>query len=472
MPAEHKRVASNAVIVLVAFAMLFGAMIPMAAGSAVTPGATVASNGSAVHSGPAVACGQSPVPLNSTASYAVLAATTVTSTGATVLTGDLGLSPGTSVTGFPPGKVIGTQNVTTPGAAKAEENLTSAYNNAAGRVNCPVAVAGNIGGETLTPGLYKSTSSLAISSGDLTLSGGGNPNGVFVFQIATTFTTTSSRTVILSDGARAGNVYWQVGSSATIGTSSVMQGTVMAHDSVSMLTGSVLNGRAMAEIGEVSLAGATITVPKTTTVTTYPVTFTETGLPASTSWSVTFAAVLASSSTTTIVFTAANGTFPYGITLAGYIANPTSGNVTVNGAAAGKSVKFAAGAAGSFDVNFTESGLASGTNWSVTFNGVMKNSTAATIEFTSVKSGTYTYTVATASNFTANPNASTLTVNGTGASQGIAFSPIGGGGGGGGSSSSGISPWEWFFIAVVVIGVAAGIALAIARSREGKKKAP
>jgi hypothetical protein len=465
----RKRALNGALIALVTLAMLLAAsavMVPRTAGTSAASGIAITSSGVGESSNPAATCGQVLVPLASATSYAVLASSTVTSTGATALTGDLGLSPGTSVTGFPPGTLTGTRNVTTPAAAGAEANLTVAYNNATGRSNCPVAVAGNIGGQTLTPGLYRSTSSLAISSGDLTLSGGGDPNGVFVFQVASALTTTSGRTVILSDGAQAGDVFWQIGSSATLGTTSVMQGTVMAHDSISMLTGSVLNGRAMAETGEVSLADATITVPTTKVATTYPVTFTESGLPAGTSWSVIYGGVQASSTTTTIGFSVVSGTYPFTVDVAGYIANPSSGTVTVNGAAASQTIAFTAGASGTFTATFTQSGLASGTGWSVTFNGVLNSSTTSTLGF-SVASGTYTYTVGVVSNFTATPSSGSLTVNGAAASQGITFTNSTGGGGGGGSSS-GIPPWEWAALGIGIVAAAAAIVGAVALMRRRK----
>jgi type VI secretion system secreted protein VgrG len=420
---EPKQALTGALIVLVIVAMLvaaFAVMVPFTAATSATPGIAFNSGHLRESPSPAATCGQVPVPLASTASYAVLASTTVTSTGATHLTGDLGLSPGTSVTGFPPGTITGTKNVTTPSAAGAEANLTIAYNNASGRSNCAASVAGNIGGQTLTPGLYKSTSSLAISSGDLTLSGGGNPNGIFVFQVASALTTTSGRTVILTNGAQARNVFWQIGSSATLGTTSVMQGTVMAHDSISMLTGSVLNGRAMVETGQVSLADSTITVPTTTSVSTYAVTFTETGLTAGTSWSVTFGGVPASSTTTTIGFNVVSGNYTFTVTVVGYIATPSAGYLVVHGAAAGKTIVCTAAAAGTFGVTFTESGLPSGTSWSVTFNGALNSSTTTTIGF-KVAGGTYSYTTGVVSNYTASPPTGSLTVNGAFASQTITF---------------------------------------------------
>src|SRR6185436_5338502 len=113
------------------------------------------------------AAGQSPIVLGSAGTFAVLAASTVTSTGATTVNGDLGLSPGTAVTGFPPGTVNGTIHAGDPASAQAQLDLTAAYNDAAGRTVGAITIAGNLGGQTLAPGLYKSTSTLAISSGDL-----------------------------------------------------------------------------------------------------------------------------------------------------------------------------------------------------------------------------------------------------------------------------------------------------------------
>jgi hypothetical protein len=151
-----------------------------------------------------------------------------------------------------------------PAATQAEADLTAAYNDAAGRTVAPITVAGNIGGQTLAPGLYKSTSSLAISSGDLTLDAQGDANAVFIFQMASTLTTTSGRQVILSGGARPANVYWQVGSSATLGTSTVFKGTIMAQISITLQTGATLHGRALARIGAVSLDANTVTIPSLT----------------------------------------------------------------------------------------------------------------------------------------------------------------------------------------------------------------
>jgi len=201
----------------------------------------------------------SAVSLGVTSSLALIAGSGITSTGATVITGDIGLSPGSSIGGFPPGILNGTQHINNDIATQAKIDLTAAYNDLAGRTSTDiVTLSGNIGGLTLTPGLYKSTSSLAISSGDLTFDAKGNANAVFIIQIASTLTTTSGRQVILSGGASAANIFWQVGTSATFGTTSVFKGTVMAMQSITFNTGATLDGRGFARTGAVTMAGNTI----------------------------------------------------------------------------------------------------------------------------------------------------------------------------------------------------------------------
>ena len=210
---------------------------------------------------------QTPVPLGSASTFGVLAATTVTTIPTTTVNGALGVSPGNTVTGSP--VVNGTVYTNTPGlAATAQDDLTIAYNDAAGRTIGAITAAGNLGGQTLTPGLYTSATSLEISSGDLTLDAQGDANAVFIFQMATTLVTTVGRQVILSGGAQAANIYWQVGSSATIGGSSVFKGNILAYTSIAMNTGATLQGRALARNGEVSLDANTITIPNTVTTPT------------------------------------------------------------------------------------------------------------------------------------------------------------------------------------------------------------
>ena len=178
-----------------------------------------------------------------------------------MVSGDLGVSPGTAITGFPPGVVVGAQHAGDPTADQGIADLVTAYDDAKGRTLCPVTVAGNLGGLTLGPGLYKSTSSLEISSGDLTLDARGDSNAVFIFQMASTLITTVGRQVVLTNGAAAANIFWQVGSSATLGTSSVFDGTIMADQTVTLNSGATLNGRALAHIGAVNLAGNSVVGP-------------------------------------------------------------------------------------------------------------------------------------------------------------------------------------------------------------------
>jgi len=202
---------------------------------------------------------QGNVELARVSNFAIIAGSAITNTGATSITGDVGLSPGTSVVGFLPGKITGSLQINTNLATQGKIDLTAAYNDAAGRISTDiVTLSGNIGGLTLTPGLYKSTSSLAISSGDLTFDAKGNANAIFIIQIASSLTTTSGRKVFLKGNASASNIFWKVGSSATFGTTSVMKGTIMAMQSVTLNTGATVDGRVLTRMGGVTMAGNTI----------------------------------------------------------------------------------------------------------------------------------------------------------------------------------------------------------------------
>ena len=200
---------------------------------------------------------QAPVDLGSATTFSVLAGQSVTNTGPTVVSGDLGVSPGTSVTGFPPGTVGGTVHAGDATAAAAQTDLTTAYNDAAGRTPA-TPVSGDIGGQTLLPGVYNSTSTLGIT-GTVTLDAQGDPNAVFIIQVGSALTTATSSVVNLVDGAQACNVFWQVGSSATLGTNSTFQGTILAQTSITVTTGVSMFGRALARTGAVTLDTNTIT---------------------------------------------------------------------------------------------------------------------------------------------------------------------------------------------------------------------
>jgi len=191
--------------------------------------------------------------------FLVLAGSTVSNTGSSVISGDVGVSPGTVVTGFPPGLLAlgGTIHKADGAAAQAQAALTAGYIDAAGRSGS-TTVAGDLVGKTLTAGIYKSTSSLA-NSGDLTLDAQGNPAAVFIFQISSTLITGSGSHIILANGAKACNVFWQVGSSATLGTNSVFKGNILALTSITLTTGANLEGRALARNGAVTLDTNVIT---------------------------------------------------------------------------------------------------------------------------------------------------------------------------------------------------------------------
>ena len=198
-------------------------------------------------------------PLGSARSFAVLAATTVTSTGPTVVNGDLGVSPGTAVTGFPPGTVNGTVHAGDTAAATAQTDLTTAYNNAAGQTPTVTGLT-SLANQTLTPGVYNAASSLGVN-GTVTLDGQGNQNAVFIFQLGSTLTTASASDINLINGAQACNVFWQVGSSATLGTGSAFAGSILALTSITVTTGDTIDGSMLARNGAVTLDSDTITAP-------------------------------------------------------------------------------------------------------------------------------------------------------------------------------------------------------------------
>lgn len=189
--------------------------------------------------------------------FEVLAGSAATNTGASVIAGDVGVSPGTSLTGFgPPANVTGVLHSNDFVAQAAQRALTAAYTDAASRGGA-VAIPADIGGSVLTPGVYVASSSLAIT-GELVLDAQGNPNAVWIFQIGSTLTTASGNSVVvLANGAQAANIFWQVGSSATLngggGAGTFFAGTIMALVSITATSGVTVNGRLLARTGAVTL---------------------------------------------------------------------------------------------------------------------------------------------------------------------------------------------------------------------------
>jgi hypothetical protein len=196
------------------------------------------------------------VGLGSAASFSVLGGSTVTNTGPTTMFGDLGLSPGSSVTGAP--HVLGQTHVDDAVAIGAKNALTTGYNDAASRPSNGSAGT-DLAGQTFSPGVRTASSSLLLSSGSVTLDAQGDPNAVFIFQIGSTLITGSSTTVLLVNGAQACNVFWQVGSSATLGTGTRFVGTVMASATITANTAATIHGRLLAQTGAVNLDTNTIT---------------------------------------------------------------------------------------------------------------------------------------------------------------------------------------------------------------------
>jgi hypothetical protein len=217
------------------------------------------------------AAGPAPVDLGSAAPFTILAATEITTTGGGLINGNVGLTPGPGAAiGIPAAQVNGTiyeVDATGPAGAviapallsTAMSDLTTAYNDAAGRTPVPTGTnflnpgGGNIGGMNLVPGLYKFTGIASITGSSVTLTGG--PNDVWIFQIEDDLQVGDEIHVLLAGGAQPRNIFWQVGTSAVIGTTAVFEGTIMAAQSITMNTGSTMNGRALASNAAVTYNG-------------------------------------------------------------------------------------------------------------------------------------------------------------------------------------------------------------------------
>lgn len=232
--------------------------------------------------------------LGTATSFAVLAGAGVTNTGPTTITGDLGTCPTPAITGFPPGVVGGTTHANDAVACGAQSDTTIAYDDAAGRAPTRTfAGPTDLGGLTLTDGVYMTPTSFAIT-GTLTLDGAGNPDATFIFQAGSTVITATNSTVALVNGAQACNVFWQVGSSATLGVGSEFRGTMLVLTDVTANTDASIVGRLLARNGAVTLDSNVISRPVCATAST------TTGVPATTAVPPTTTATTAPTPTTAV----------------------------------------------------------------------------------------------------------------------------------------------------------------------------
>jgi len=197
--------------------------------------------------------------LGSAQSFAVLGASTVTSTGLSNVTGDLGVSPGTAVTGFPPGTMTGTRHAGDAVALQAQNDVTTAYNACAGAVCTTTLTGQDLGGRTLKPGVYCFAASAPLN-GVLTLDAAGNTNAVFIFQIGSTLLAAINSSVKLINGAQDANVFWQVGSSATLAAGVDFKGNIIALASITLSSGTKVSGRALARTAAVTMGNSSISV--------------------------------------------------------------------------------------------------------------------------------------------------------------------------------------------------------------------
>jgi LPXTG-motif cell wall-anchored protein len=213
---------------------------------------------SAMAGSAANAVGPTTVGLGTATSFAVLAGSAISNTGSSVINGNIGSYPTTTITGFPPGIVNGTNHAGDAVTQGAKTDLTTAYNDAAGRT--PVTtVPTELGGTTLVAGVYSSAAGTFGITGNVTLNGQGDPNSVFIFKMASTLTTATGSSVTLIGSAQSCNVFWQVGSSATLGGSTTFRGTILALTSITLVTSTTVDGRVLARNGAVTLDTNTIT---------------------------------------------------------------------------------------------------------------------------------------------------------------------------------------------------------------------
>lgn len=285
--------------------------------------------------GASLASAQTAPSLGTTQSFAVLAGSTVTNTGPTSVTGDLGVSPGSAVVGFPPGTVLlGTIHAADAVAAQAQVDLTAAYNSLTSE-GCTLDLTGqDLGGMTLPAGVYCFSSSAQLT-GTLTLDAEGDPAAVFIFKTGSTLTTASGSSVSVINGASVCNVFWQIGSSATLGTTSSFIGNILALTSITLTTGANVTGRTLARNGAVTLDSNTITA-SCATVEPPPecpaITLSPTTLPDGVEGVAYSQAITAVGGTAPYSFSVTAGALPPGVSLSS--AGVLSGTPTTSGVSA------------------------------------------------------------------------------------------------------------------------------------------
>lgn len=263
------------------------------------------------------------ISLGTAQGFGVLGGSTVTNTGATTVNGNVGVSPGTAVTGFLPGVIVGGSIHSNDAVAvQAQNDLTTAYNNIAA-TPCTVDLTGqNLGGLTLTPGVYCFSSSAQLT-GALTLDALGNPNALFLFKIGSTLTTASGSTVtVINGGSSCNRVYWQVGSSATLGTGTSFAGDILALTSITLTTGANTSGRVLARNGAVTLDTNNVNTcgaaPPCPVITVNPP-----ALPNGTVGTAYSETVSATGGTAPYTFSVSSGALPTGLVL-----NPATGDIS------------------------------------------------------------------------------------------------------------------------------------------------
>ena len=276
---------------------------------------------------PSLASAQVAPALGNAKPYAVLGGSTVTNTGTTVVTGDLGVSPGSAVTGFPPGTVSGTIHSNDANAIAAQTDVTTAYNNLVGQATTSNLTGQDLGGKTLVAGVYQFDTSAQLT-GTLTLTG--NASSVWIFKIGSTLTTASASQVVITGGGSPCNVFWQVGSSATLGTTTSFQGNILALTSITLNTNASIVGRALARNGAVTLDTNAVNASGCTGLVACPaITLSPATLPNAVVGTAYSQTLTASGGTAPYAFSVVTGTLPAGLSLSA--AGVLSGTPTTAG---------------------------------------------------------------------------------------------------------------------------------------------